>query len=227
MRVRAWLVACVAIVAVGCASSDGGVGRTDSLMASLDNLVKSSATARGDIDALTGSLKKFAEGGGSDPRGLYTQYSAQVGKVAGAKESMSSAADSVRQAMDAHFAAWEQEANQMTNPDIRAASMKRRDEARSKMSAVEPARTKASAAFDAYVANLRDIEKLLGSDLSAGGIKAAEDLVDKAIDESGQVKEGLEKVEATAGEIMKGLSVQASPPPEGTPPAKEGEAPAK
>src|SRR5262245_48140410 len=103
MRVRAWLVACVAIVAVGCASGNGGVSRTDSLMSSLDNLVKTSAKARGDIDKLVVSLKAFAEGGGNDPRGLFTRYSAEVAQVASAKGSMASAGVSVRQAVDAHF----------------------------------------------------------------------------------------------------------------------------
>src|SRR5262245_27565638 len=137
MSVRAWLLACVAIVAVGCASNSG-VSRTDSLMTSLDGLIKTSATARADIDKLTGTLKSFADGGGSDPRALFNQYSATVGVVAGAKGSLSSAGSSVRKAMDAHFVAWEQEANQMQNPEIRAASMKRREEARNSMSEMEP-----------------------------------------------------------------------------------------
>src|SRR5262245_18955807 len=210
MSVRAWLLACVAIVAVGCASN-GGVSRTDSLMSSLDGLVKTSATARSDIDKLTATLKSFADGGGSDPRALFNQYSATVGVVSGAKGSLQSAGSSVRKAMDAHFAAWEQEANQMQNSEIRAASMKRRDEASASMGEVESTLAKANTAFDGYVANLKDIEKLLGADLSPGGIKAAEDLIDTAIDESAKVQEGLQKIEATANELLSKLSVPASP----------------
>lgn len=219
MSFRAWMLAGVAIVAIGCADKSG-VSRTDSLMTSLETLSKTSATARTDIDSLTTTLKGFAEGGGSDPRALFTKLSGDVGKVTGAKGSLASSGSSVRQAMDAHFAAWEQEANQMSNPDIRAASMKRREEAREKMSAVQPALEKASSSFDKYLGNLKDIEKLLGSDLSAGGIKAAEDMIDKAIDESATVQEGLQKIEEAAGEIMKVLAVQKSPTPENPPPAK-------
>jgi DUF2959 family protein len=220
MSVRTWLIAGVAIVAVSCASS--GVSRTDSLMKSLDNLVSTSATARTDIDKVTGTLKSFAEGGGADPRALFNQYSAEVGKVAGSRAAMSSAGSSVRQAMDAHFAAWEKDANAMQNPEIREASMKRRDEARSKMGAVEPALAKAGSAFDAYVANLKDIEKLLATDLSPGGISAASGLIQKASDEAGGVQSSLQAIESTANELISALSVPTAPktPPAEAPPAK-------
>ena len=224
MSFRAWLLG-FAVVAVGCASNSG-VSRTDNLMSSLDSLTKSSATARADIDTLAGTLKSIMGGGGGDPRGAFTKYQGDVGKVASSKAAVESAGGSVRQAMDAHFAAWEKEANEMQNPDIRAASMKRRDDARKALSGLEPSLTKAKATFDSFVGNLRDIEKLLGSDLSANGVKAAEDTIEKAADEGGEVKESLEKLEALVAEMQKALSVPPTPPPPAEKPAGET-APAK
>lgn len=218
MSFRSWLLGSVAIVAVSCASS--GVSRTDNLMNSLDSLSKASTTARASIDQLAGTMKSIMGGAGGDPRGAFAKYQADVNSVAGAKSSVESAGASVRKAMDAHFAAWEKDANEMQNPDIRAASMKRRDEARTALSGLEPALTKAKATYDSFIGNLRDIEKLLGADLSANGVSAAESTIEKAADESKDVKESLEKLEELVGGMQKALSVPQTPTPETPPPAK-------
>ena len=217
MSIRAWVVAGVAILATACASS--GVDRTDSLMKSLDGLATASSTARADVEKVTATLKGFSEAAATDPRGALKQYQAEVGKVAGSRSAVSSAGTSVRQAMDAHFAAWEKDANQMSNSDIREASMKRRDEARETMGALEPKIAESAKMFDSYISNLRDIEKLLGTDLSAGGVEAASSAMGKAADQAEDVAEALQKVEESANELRTKLGVPASPKP--NEPAKE------
>ena len=211
MSIRAWVVAGVAILAAACASS--GVDRTDSLMKSLDGLSRATATARADVENVTATLKGFSEAASTDPRGVLRQYQAQVDKVAGSRAAVSSSGTSVRKAMDAHFAAWEKDANQMSNADIREASMKRRDEARETMSALEPKIAEASKLFDSYISNLRDIEKLLGTDLSAGGVEAASSAMGKAADQAEDVAEALQTVEESANELRNKLGVPASPAP--------------
>jgi hypothetical protein len=211
MRFRGWVVAGVAFLAVACASS--GVDRTDSLMKGLDNLAKASSTAREDIGKVTGTLKALTDGAGNDPRGAFRQYQAEVGKVAASRAAVSSAGASVRQSMDAHFTAWEKDANQMSNADIREASMKRRDAARETMSSLEPKIAEAGKTFDAYVSNLRDIEKFLGADLSAGGVSAASSAISTATDQAEDVTEALQKVEETVSELRNKLAVPASPKP--------------
>lgn len=211
MIIRAWVVAGVALLAAACASS--GVDRTDSLMKSLDSLATASSTARADVEKVTATLKGFSAAAATDPRGALKQYQGEVGKVAGSRSAVSSAGTSVRQAMDAHFAAWEKDANQMSNSDIREASMKRRDEARETMSALEPKIAESAKMFDSYISNLRDIEKLLGTDLSAGGIEAASSAMEKATDQAEDVAEALQKVEESANELRSKLGVPASPKP--------------
>jgi chromosome segregation ATPase len=217
MSIRAWVVAGVAVLAAACASS--GVDRTDSLMKSLDGLANASSTARADVEKVTATLKGFSEAAATDPRGALRQYQAEVGKVAGSRASVASAGTSVRKSMDAHFAAWEKDANAMTNSDIREASMKRRDEARETMSALEPKIAEAGKMFDSYISNLRDIEKLLGTDLSSGGIESASSAMSKATDQAEDVTEALQKVEESANELRSKLGVPASPQP--GEPAKE------
>jgi tetrahydromethanopterin S-methyltransferase subunit B len=219
MSARPWVVAFVALVAAACASKSG-VSRTDDLMNALDNLNKSSVTARADIDKVAGTLKTIEKGGIKDPRGLFAQFQAEVGKVAGSKAAVESGGASVRSAMDAHFAAWEKDANEMQNAEIRAASMKRRDEARKTMSSLEPSISKAKTVYDGYVATLNDIEKFLAADLSPGGVSAAEDSIEKATDDGENVQEALEKLEELVTETRNAMAVPATPPAE-TPPANK------
>ena len=220
MSVRPWVVAFVAVVAAACASKSG-VSRTDELMNALDSLNKASATARGDIDKIAATLKKIEGGDVKDPRGLFTQYQTELSKVASSKQSVESSGAAVRKAMDDHFSAWEKDANEMQNADIRAASMKRRDEARSTMSSLEPSIAKAKTVYDSYVGNLRDIEKFLAADLSAGGVEAAEDSIEEATDEGEDVQEALTKLEELVTETRNTLGVPATPVPEETPPEKK------
>ena len=216
MSFRPLAVAFVALVAAACASKSG-VSRTDELMSALDSLHKASATARADIDKVAGTLKTIEKGGIKDPRGLFTQFQAEVGRVADSKASVESAGGSVRKAMDDHFSAWEKDANEMQNADIRAASMKRRDEARNTMSTLEPSIAKAKQVYDSYVGTLRDIEKFLAADLSPGGVEAAEDSIEKANDNGEDVQEALQKLEELVTETRNTLGVPATPPAEAPP----------
>jgi hypothetical protein len=116
-------------------------------------------------------------------------------------------------AVDAHFAAWEQDANSMQNAAIRDAALRRRDEARTRTGALDPVSSKVATSFDAYVADLTDIEKLLAVDLSPGGVSAATRSVRNVSTEASQVKAALKELESTVSEVRETLAVkQASAP---------------
>jgi hypothetical protein len=208
-----------AALAAGCASS--GVSRTDAMMSRLDELAKASADARTEIDKVTATMNAISEGGGADPRKDYEKFRGEVGAVASAHSRCESAGAGVRSAMESHFAAWEAEARQMKNEEIRAASLKRRDDARAKMSAIEPALAHLKTTFDSYLSNLRDIEKLLGADLSPGGVSAASKTIGNATDEGVRTKKGLQALEDGANRIREDLAVRAPPPPPQEQPAPE------
>lgn len=204
-----------AALAAGCAST--GVSRTDAMMGRLEELAKASADARAEIDKISATMNAISEGGGKDPRKDFEKFRGEVGAVASAHSRCESAGASVRSAMEAHFAAWEQDARQMKNEEIRAASMKRRDDARAKMGSIEPALAHLKTTFDSYLSNLRDIEKLLGADLSPGGVSAASKTMGNAVDEGVRTQKGLQALEDAANRIREDLAVRAAP----TPPAEQ------
>ena len=212
---RAWTlvgILCGAAIAAGCAGT--GVSRTDAMMDRLEEVGRISASARADIDRASSTLTSIVDGGGADPRPKFEQFRGELGAVSSARAGVDSAGAAFRSAMEAHFAAWERDANAMQNPEIRAASMKRRDEARAKMGSLEPALAEVASTFDPYLSNLRDIEKLLGADLSPGGVSAAAKTVRKATDEAVRTKRALQALEDAAGRIREELSVR-RPEPEG------------
>jgi hypothetical protein len=216
MKVGITAILAAAALAAGCASS--GVSRTDSMMSRLEELSRVAAAARTDIDKVTATLDALVEGKGADPRPLYEQLRGEIGAVASSRANVDSAGQSCRSAMESYFQSWEREANAMQNADIRASSMKRRDDARAKMSAIEPAIAQGKATYDAYVSNLRDIEKLLGADLSPGGIDAASKIIGQSNDEAERTKKSLQALEDAATRIREDLAVRAPPPP--APPAE-------
>ena len=190
------------------------------MMSRFEELARVSAAARTDIDKVTATLDAIVEGKGTDPRPLYERLRGEIGAVASGRSNVESAGQSCRSAMESYFQSWEREANAMQNPDIRASSMKRRDDARAKMSAIEPAIAQGKSTYDSYVSNLRDIEKLLGADLSPGGIDAAGKIIGQSNDEGSRTKKALQALEDASTRIREDLAVRAPQSPAATPAAE-------
>ncbi len=78
------------------------------------------------------------------------------------------------------FQAWDQQAAQIQNADIRARSMARKKEVLDRFTKVKLSYTQVSDAYHPFMSDLKDIQTALGTDLTAGGIAAIKDSAHKA-----------------------------------------------
>jgi outer membrane murein-binding lipoprotein Lpp len=203
-------VAVVSLVGAGCASK--GEDKTDALMDSVQGLEASLSAASTEVDKATSAMNALVSSDGSDPKPLMERYRAGVSGVTSSRKSVKSSGESLRQAIEQHFANWEKEANEIQNPEIRGSMMERRTAAQNRMGSVHPKIENAGKEFDSLVSDLKDIESLLEADLSPGGITAAGPTIQKATEKAVRTKDALKELETVCVEVRENLAVREAPP---------------
>jgi hypothetical protein len=93
-----------------------------------------------------------------------------------------------------YFARWDKEAAQIQNEDIRSRSETRRNEVAAHFNRISEQYDAAKTAFRPFMSDLRDVQKFLSTDLTAGGLAAIKDTAAKATKDAVPVKESLGKL---------------------------------
>jgi hypothetical protein len=119
--------------------------------------------------------------------------------VAAARQSM---ADKQKE----FFAKWDEQLAQIKSEDIKARSESRKDEVNKNLLAIKTSYLEASTAFKPFMANLKDVQKYLSVDLTAGGVAAIKDTVAKVNESAVPLKASIAKV----AEDFKALGVSMS-----------------
>jgi hypothetical protein len=80
-----------------------------------------------------------------------------------------------------YFKAWDEGMARISNEQLRATSEERRADVSSAFNAVASSLQKSRAAFDPFLADLKDIRQVLNLDLTQGGIRSVQGVAKKAI----------------------------------------------
>ena len=107
----------------------------------------------------------------------------------------------------AYFAKWDLEAATIQNEDIRNRSEDRKNEVASRFGRISQQYDETKIAFAPFMSDLRDVQKFLSTDLTAGGLAAIKDTAAKAVSDAVPVKESLAKL----SDEFKGLGLSMSP----------------
>jgi chorismate synthase len=107
-----------------------------------------------------------------------------------AKDLASKAGEMKAQGAD-YFAKWDKESAQIQNEDIRGRSETRRNEVASRFNRMSEQYDQAKTAFRPFLSDLRDVQKFLSTDLTAGGLAAIRDTAAKATKDAVTIKESL------------------------------------
>ncbi|HQY87805.1 MAG TPA: DUF2959 family protein, partial [Tepidisphaeraceae bacterium] len=107
------------------------------------------------IDLTLASLAALTDPQQTDLRGAYNTYCDQLARMRETSQSLKVEADAMRSSRDVYFANWEDKVSDIDNPTIRASAEARRKRLQS---AHEEIITSSSAAKDAYVPFMKDLE---------------------------------------------------------------------
>jgi hypothetical protein len=170
------LVTLLAVVA-GCKTSNYETGNATA------GVLKASAgklqTAKGQVDSTLTALNDLVD----SPTNLPAQYKRYSDAVAGLQSSAKDVAAEItdmRTEGDAYFQAWDQQAAQIKNVDIKTRSMSRKKEVLDRFTKVKLSYTQVSDAYHPFMSDLQDIQTALGTDLTADGITAIKGPAQKA-----------------------------------------------
>jgi hypothetical protein len=93
-----------------------------------------------------------------------------------------------------YFAEWEKQGATYTNPQIRELSEQRRLELRETYMKVPQASVGVRGTMNAYLADIRDIQKYLSNDLTPQGVQAIKPIAERAVKDGENLRESVRPV---------------------------------
>ena len=192
------------LLTAGCASSgyDKGEKTAQNIQAAANRIGALPAM----IDKTLASLDDLVNKPQADLRPQFKQFSANLAEVESAGKEVGAARRSMGEKSKEFFAAWDAQLAQINNEDIKARSEARKKEVTEKMEAIKRSYTEAEVAFRPFVNELKDVQKYLSVDLTAGGLTAIKDTVAKANQQAVSLKTSATKL----AEDFKALGVAMS-----------------
>ena len=175
---QVWLgVGLVALAVAGCATR--GYDRTTRIA---DDMAKQTAgmqAAKPQVEAMLTSLDSLVKAEG-DMKPAFKKFSDTLDDTEKAAARAQKGAESIRAQEAEYMTAWEQEAAAITNPDVKAATQARQAEVKRTLGELSAAGKKAGDAYRPFISDMKDIKTYLSNDLTQGGVKRLEPVIQKA-----------------------------------------------
>jgi hypothetical protein len=189
----------------GCASDNykKGASTAAALTKSADTITKGNTL----IDESLANLNDLVSNPNPDLRKQFKAFNASVNDLGSTAKAIASNAEEMKSQGVAYFAKWDEEAAKMRNEDIRNRSEARKNEVASRFARISQQYDETKIAFQTFMSDLRDVQKFLATDLTAGGLAAIKDVAAKANRDAMPVKASLGKL----SEEFKGLGLSMSP----------------
>lgn len=170
-RKISWLGAiAVAVWVAGCASTP--VERKDAASSSLVELRDSMVATRAQIGKTLSSLNGLTLASPDQLGTAYQAYAKDADKIAQQAVTVDKESRQMRQRSDEWLAGWQKSQTDVSNPELRALSEKRRAQALERFQNIDGSFAAAREAFTPFIANLQDIKKVVGNDLTPNSVAA-------------------------------------------------------
>ena len=147
------------------------------------------------------ALDDVAATADTNPRKAFEAYSKSVGNLESAAVKARKRAQDMREQGQAYFKQWEQQMEQVQNPEIRALAAQQKTKLQATFNDIrkysEPLKTQ----FDPWMSDLRDLRTFLGNDLTISGVDAAKPLFAKTQAEGLEVQKSMDALVAELNTI--------------------------
>ena len=197
-------LAAAVVLATGCASTgnDKAASTSKSLAKSSHMIVSANAL----IDQTLAKLNDLVSNPNPDLRKQFDAFDSSVNDLGSKDLAVACQAKEMKAKGAEYFENWDKETAQIRNEDIRNRSEARQREVAANFARISQQYDETKTAFEPFMSDLRDVQKYLGTDLTAGGLVAIKDNAAKATREAVPVKESL----ARLSEEFKGLGISMS-----------------
>jgi len=189
----------------GCASDN--YNKSAQTAATLDQSSRMITKGNTLIDASLADLNDLVSNPYPDLRKQFEKFNNAVNELCLSEKDIAGKAGQMKSEGADYFANWDKESAQIQNEDIRGRSETRRNEVASRFDRISAQYDETRAAFQPFMSDLRDVQKFLSTDLTAGGLSAIKDTAAKATQDAAPVKEALGRL----SDEFKSLGLSMSP----------------
>lgn len=197
-------LAAAVLLTTGCASTgnDKAASTSKSLVKSAQMIEKGNLL----IDQTLAKLNDLVSNPNADLRKQFDAFDASVNELGATDLGVACQAKEMKANGADYFENWDQETAHMRNENIRQRSAERKHEVAANFARISLQYDEAKTAFEPFMSDLRDVQKYLGTDLTAGGLVAVKDFAAKATRHAEPVKESLTRL----SEEFKSLGISMS-----------------
>lgn len=164
------LAVAVALLIVGCANTP--LERQDATSSSLVELRDAMIATRGQIEQTLVSLDALTSATPDRLRSTYQQYAKDADKIAQQAVTVDQESRQMRRRSDAWLSGWQKSQASVENVELKAIGEQRRALALERFQNIDGSFAAAREAFGPFIANLQDVKKVIGSDVTPNGVAA-------------------------------------------------------
>jgi len=213
------VTAALAVLA-GCASKQNyqqGAATGAGLMAAADKVDLGITN----IDQTLGSLNDLVNSPGGDLEPKLKAFNDNVNNLGTMYQNLQDSVTDARNNATIYLTNWDARIATISNPDIKASAQQRKDSVQSEVNDVKKSYAQVRVDFDPFMANLKDIQTVLNSDLTAAGVGSVKGAAEKATTSGNKLKESLgslsgdfRQLGSALGSNMPTNAPAATPPPQ-------------
>lgn len=206
MKIKKQLLAFFATLLIGASTILGGCATTG-----MDRSVKTSNSIRDvdteirkmmvQIDVTAASLDSLVMPGQSSLKKSFDTYSDNVAKLDSEGKLVLKRTEEMKSNSKEYFAEWEKQGDGFTNAEIRELSAERRNRLAESYSRVPAAGSGIKGTYNAYLTDMKEIQKFLSTDLTPKGIEAITPIAQKSVKDLDALKASLVPVITALDEI--------------------------
>lgn len=146
------------------------------------------------IDATGKALDEIVDQADVDPRPAFRRFSRAIDNVERANQTAQRRADDMRAEGRVFFEQWQQEIVTIANPEARDLAERRKESLERQFRNISVVTVEARDLLRPWLSDVRDIQTLLGNDLTIGGIDAAAGLINQVKTDAAKVKLGYDSL---------------------------------
>jgi ABC-type transporter Mla subunit MlaD len=157
------------------------------------------------IDATSTSLDNLVRPNQPDLKKSFDSYSDNVAELDSGGKRVLKRIDEMKSQSKEYFAEWEKQGDAYTNPRIRELSAERRNKLAEIYAQVPEAGAGIKGSYNAYLTNLKEIQRYLSNDLTPKGVEAITPVANKTVQDLDALKASLKPVISALDDIHKEL----------------------
>ncbi|HBO84686.1 MAG TPA: hypothetical protein DD641_06890 [Deltaproteobacteria bacterium] len=183
----------------GCATT--GLDRAEKTSNSIRDVDSEIRKMIVEIDATTASLEALIVPGKTDLKEPFDSYSKNLKNLDKEGTKVLKRMDEMKASSTAYFSEWEKQGDVFTNAEIRELSEQRRSKLAETYARVPAAGAGIRGSYNAYITDLKEIQKYLSNDLTPKGIEGITPVAQKSVQEAEALKSSLGPVITALDEI--------------------------